>query len=145
MIPVILSGGFGSRLWPLSRTHRPKQFLELVGDQTLFQATISRLSGLVSDLKPIIVANQDHRFLVADQCKQISVTPTGILLEPIAKSTAPAILAAALFARTQETDPLLLVLPSDHVFSDQAAFGQAIRGGIKAAEGGQLVTFGITP
>jgi mannose-1-phosphate guanylyltransferase/mannose-6-phosphate isomerase len=145
MIPVILSGGFGSRLWPLSRTHRPKQFLELVGDQTLFQATISRLAGLIADPKPIIVANQDHRFLVADQCKQIAVTPKGILLEPIAKSTAPAILAAALFARTQETDPLLLVLPSDHAFSDQAAFEQAIRGGIKAAEGGQLVTFGITP
>jgi mannose-1-phosphate guanylyltransferase/mannose-6-phosphate isomerase len=145
MIPVILSGGFGSRLWPLSRTHRPKQFLELVGDQTLFQATISRLSSLIADLKPIIVANQDHRFLVADQCKQIAVKPKGILLEPIAKSTAPAILAAALFARTRETDPLLLVLPSDHVFSDQAAFEQAIRDGIKAAEGGQLVTFGIFP
>jgi len=145
MIPVILSGGFGSRLWPLSRTHRPKQFLGLTGPETLFQATITRLFGLIDNPAPIVVANQDHRFLAADQCRQIGVRPSGILLEPVARSTAPAILAAALFARTLESDPLLLVLPSDHVFSDQEAFQKSIRNGIQAAESGQLVTFGIQP
>ena len=145
MIPVILSGGFGSRLWPLSRSYRPKQFLRLTGPETLFEATITRLYGLIDNPAPIVVANQDHRFLAAEQCKQISVKPSGILLEPVARSTAPAILAAALFARTLESDPLLLVLPSDHMFLDQTAFQNAIRSGIQAAEIGQLVTFGIQP
>lgn len=145
MIPVILSGGFGSRLWPLSRAQRPKQFLELTGEQTLFQLTIGRLNGLIDNPSPIIVANQDHRFLVADQCKQINVNPFGILLEPVARSTAPAIIAAALFAQSRGEDPLLLVLPSDHVFSDIAEFQKTVRVGTKAAERGQLVTFGIVP
>ncbi len=145
MIPVILSGGSGSRLWPLSRALRPKQFLGLTGEQTLFQMTLQRLSGLVDPLQPIVVANDDHRFLVADQCLQVGVTPKALLLEPVARNTAPAIAAAALTAQDDGQDPVLLVLPSDHVFSNVAAFEAAVRVGERAALDGAMVTFGIVP
>jgi mannose-1-phosphate guanylyltransferase/mannose-6-phosphate isomerase len=143
--PVILSGGSGSRLWPLSRALRPKQFLGLTGEQTLFQMTLQRLTGLVDRLEPIVVANDDHRFLVADQCLQMGVTPKALLLEPVARNTAPAIAVAALAALGGGSDPALLVLPSDHVFSDVDAFQAAVRVGEKAALAGALVTFGIVP
>ncbi len=145
IIPVILSGGSGSRLWPLSRALRPKQFLALTGDQTLFQMSLQRLTSLVDPLRPIIVANDDHRFLVADQCLQIGVTPKALLLEPVARNTAPAIAVAALAAQDADQDPVLLVLPSDHVFSNVAAVEAAVRGGELAAHNGALVTFGIVP
>ena len=145
MIPVILSGGSGSRLWPLSRALRPKQFLGLTGEQTLFQMTLQRLTRLVDPLRPIVVANDDHRFLVADQCLQMGVTPKALLLEPVARNTAPAIAAAALAAQDDGQDPVLLVLPSDHVFSNVAAFEAAVRVGEQAAQGGAMVTFGIVP
>jgi mannose-1-phosphate guanylyltransferase/mannose-6-phosphate isomerase len=154
MIPVILSGGSGSRLWPLSRALRPKQFLELTGEHTLFQLTLQRLTGLVDHLAPIVVSNDDHRFLVADQCLQMGVKPRALLLEPVARNTAPAIAVAALAARggggsvaqgAAESDPVLLVLPSDHVFANVAAFEAAVRIGEKAAQAGAMVTFGIVP
>ncbi len=145
MIPVILSGGSGSRLWPLSRALRPKQFLGLTGEQTLFQMTLQRLTGLVDRLEPIVVANDDHRFLVADQCLQMGVTPKALLLEPVARNTAPAIAVAALAAQEGGDDPVLLILPSDHVFSNVAAFEFAVRVGELAAKGGAMVTFGIVP
>jgi mannose-1-phosphate guanylyltransferase/mannose-6-phosphate isomerase len=151
VIPVILSGGSGSRLWPLSRALRPKQFLGLTGEQTLFQMTLQRLVGLVDRLEPIVVANDDHRFLAADQCLQMGVMPQALILEPVARNTAPAIAVAALAAQshTQASarghDPVLLVLPSDHVFQDVAAFQAAVRVGERAASAGAMVTFGIVP
>jgi len=148
MIPVILSGGSGSRLWPLSRALRPKQFLGLTADQTLFQLTLARLAGLVDGLTPIVVANDDHRFLVADQCLQMGAKPEALILEPLARNTAPAIAVAALAAqesRVDSKDPVLLVLPSDHVFQNLAAFEAAVRTGEAAAIQGAMVTFGIVP
>ena len=148
MIPVILSGGSGSRLWPLSRALRPKQFLGLTSEQTLFQLTLARLSNLVKPLEPIVVANDDHRFLVADQCLQMGVRPKALILEPIARNTAPAIAVAAMAAEAHATageDPVLLVLPSDHIFQNIAAFEAAARVGEKAAQAGAMVTFGIVP
>ena len=145
MIAVVLSGGSGSRLWPLSRAMRPKQFLGLTGEQTLFQMTLQRLSGLMDPLAPIVVANDEHRFLVADQCLQMGVTPGALLLEPVARNTAPAIAAAALAALDLAEDPVLLVLPSDHVFANTQAFEAAVRSGQEAALQGALVTFGIVP
>ena len=144
--PVILSGGSGSRLWPLSRSMRPKQFLNLFENYSLFQLTLQRLLLVSSyELRPIVVANNDHRFLVAEQCREAGVEPLNILLEPVPRNTAPAIAVAALAAQAGGTDPVLLVLPSDHVFADALAFQHALRVGLKAAEGGSLVTFGIVP
>jgi len=145
LVPVILSGGSGSRLWPLSRALRPKQFLGLTDELTLFQLTLERLQGLVKPLKPIVVANDDHRFLVAEQCLEHGVTPSALILEPIARNTAPAIAVAALAAQAEGSDPVLLVLPSDHVFKNIDAFQSAVRVGEQAAMAGALVTFGIVP
>ena len=145
IIPVILSGGSGSRLWPLSRALRPKQFLGLTDELTLFQLTLERLQGLIEPLKPIVVANDDHRFLVAEQCLEHGVTPSALILEPLARNTAPAIAVAALAAQAQGGDPVLLVLPSDHVFKNIKAFQSAVRVGEQAALAGALVTFGIVP
>jgi mannose-1-phosphate guanylyltransferase len=100
-IPVILSGGSGSRLWPLSRALRPKQFLGLTDERTLFQLTLERLKGVVLPLEPIVIANDDHRFLVAEQCKELGVSPLSLILEPVARNTAPAIAVAAIAARKQ--------------------------------------------
>jgi mannose-1-phosphate guanylyltransferase/mannose-6-phosphate isomerase len=129
----------------MSRAIRPKQFLGLLGEHTLFQMTLQRLSGLVCPLQPIVVTNDDHRFLAADQCLQIGVTPTALLLEPAARNTAPAICAAALVAQSDGQDPVLLVLPSDHVLSNVTAFEFAVRIGERAAQDGAIVTFGIVP
>ena len=144
MIPVILSGGSGTRLWPLSREAYPKQFLPLAGRQTMLQATWSRVAAVASR-PPIVVANEEHRFMVAEQLREIDCTPTAIVLEPFARNTAPAIAVAALKALRGGGDPLLLVLPSDHAISDEDAFRAAIDEAEAAAEAGQLVTFGIVP
>ncbi|NOT86873.1 MAG: mannose-1-phosphate guanylyltransferase/mannose-6-phosphate isomerase [Lysobacter sp.] len=145
---VLLSGGSGTRLWPLSREAYPKQFLPLVGDDTMLQATWRRVAAL-SSLAPIVVANEDHRFLVAEQLRVIGAPTPRIVLEPVGRNTAPAIAAAALIARAdpqhQNGDPLLLVLPSDHVVRDDAAFRAAVAAAAPAAEAGALVTFGIVP
>lgn len=141
LIPVILSGGSGTRLWPLSRELYPKQLLPLVGERTMLQETVHRLSGLDA-APPIVVCNEAHRFLVAEQLRQININPQAIILEPVGRNTAPAIALAALKATP---DALLLVLPADHVIRDEAAFRAAILAALPAASAGKLVTFGIVP
>ncbi|MFT3755151.1 MAG: mannose-1-phosphate guanylyltransferase/mannose-6-phosphate isomerase [Pseudoxanthomonas sp.] len=142
--PVLLSGGSGTRLWPLSREAYPKQFLPLAGEDTMVQATWKRVAP-IADAAPIVVANEEHRFLVAEQLRQIGAPTPMILLEPIGRNTAPAIAAAALQAIAGGEDPLLLVLPSDHVVRDEAGFRKAVQAASPAAESGALVTFGIVP
>lgn len=148
MIPVILSGGSGTRLWPLSRSSYPKQFLPITEEKTLFQLTLERISHLNQSLanfqNPIIVTNENHRFIVAEQLRQQRVSAQ-ILLEPIARNTAPAIAAAAELALAHGEDPVLLILAADHVIEQQEAFNQAVSVGLAAAEAGKLVTFGIVP
>ena len=145
LIPVLLSGGSGTRLWPLSRETHPKQFQPLVGEHSLLQATWRRLRGLPGMAAPLVVANEEHRFMVAEQLRQLDVQPSALLLEPVGRNTAPAIAAAALQALAGGDDPLLLVLPSDHVIADEAAFRAAVAAARPAAEAGALVTFGIVP
>ncbi|WP_330946415.1 mannose-1-phosphate guanylyltransferase/mannose-6-phosphate isomerase [Thermomonas sp. LB-4] len=142
--PVLLSGGSGTRLWPLSREAYPKQFLPLASDDTMLQATWKRVAA-IADVAPIVVAGEDHRFLVAEQLRQVGAPTPAILLEPVGRNTAPAIAAAALQALAGGDDPLLLVLPSDHVVRDGEAFRAAVAAAMPAAEAGALVTFGILP
>lgn len=142
LIPVILSGGVGSRLWPLSREHYPKQLLPLVNEQTLLQNTITRLQDLPNKADPMIICNESHRFLVAEQLRNIDVHPEHIVLEPIGRNTAPAVAIAALMA---PADALLLVLPADHFISDTNKFSEAVIEGVSLAEQNNLVTFGIVP
>ena len=142
--PVLLAGGSGTRLWPVSRKSFPKQFAPLVGDETLFQASAKRLSG-ARYAAPIVMTNADFRFVVAEQMAGIGIKPAAILIEPAGRNTAPAILAAALMAAEKNPDALLLVAPSDHVVPDAEAFGRAVERGAEAAVQGRIVTFGITP
>ena len=145
LVPVLLSGGSGTRLWPLSRETHPKQFQPLVGEKSLLQATWERLEGLDGLAAPIVVANEDHRFMVAEQLRRVGAAPSAIVLEPVGRNTAPAIAVAALQARAGGADPLLLVLPSDHVIADEAGFRAAVLSACEAAGQGALVTFGIVP
>lgn len=142
--PVLLSGGSGSRLWPLSREMYPKQFLPLVGENTMLQDTWLRVASL-ADAPPIVVANEEHRFLAAEQLRLVGVQHAALVLEPMGRNTAPAIAAAALHAVSGGKDPLLLVLPSDHVVEKPEAFRDAVRTALPAAAQGALVTFGIVP
>jgi mannose-1-phosphate guanylyltransferase / mannose-6-phosphate isomerase len=145
LVPVILSGGAGTRLWPLSRELYPKQLLPLVGRHTMLQDTIRRLAG-VEIAAPLVVCNEAHRFLVAEQLRAIECQPRAIVLEPLGRNTAPAIaLAAHAALAAEEGDPLLLVLPADHVIRDVAAFHRAIETAGANARSGALVTFGIVP
>ena len=144
MIPVILSGGSGTRLWPLSREAHPKQFLPLAGEHSLLQATWLRVSPL-AERPPIVVAGEDHRFMVAEQLREVGCKDATILLEPAARNTAPAIAVAALEAMLDGTDPLLLVLPSDHVVADVEGFRRTVLAASAHAMEGGLVTFGIVP
>ncbi len=147
LVPVILSGGSGTRLWPLSRELYPKQLLPLVGEETMLQDTARRLAGL-TDAGPIVVCNEHHRFMVAEQLRQIGVAPAAIVLEPVGRNTAPAVAIAALAALRDAapgTAPLLLVMPADHLLKDVAAFQRAVRAGLGPAAAGQLVTFGVVP
>jgi len=143
MIPVILSGGSGTRLWPLSRGHYPKQFLPLVSTYTMVQETILRLAGLEGLKAPLAVCNEDHRFMMAEQLWEIDAKPSAIILEPVGKNTAPAVAMAALTAASG--DDILLVLPADHVISNLEAFHAAIVQAKALAGQGFLVTFGIVP
>jgi mannose-1-phosphate guanylyltransferase/mannose-6-phosphate isomerase len=154
IIPVVLSGGSGTRLWPLSREHFPKQLLPLTGGgETMLQATVARTAGLPGVGAPVVVCNEAHRFMVAEQLRQAGVEGTRIVLEPIGRNTAPAIAlaahaalgAAAASGDAADSDPLLLVLPADHVVRDVAAFQAAVRAALPAAAAGRLVTFGVVP
>ena len=147
LTPVILSGGAGTRLWPLSRELYPKQLLALTGPRTLLQQTLLRLEGLQA-APPILVCNEAHRFLVAEQLRQLKISARATVLEPFGRNTAPAIALAAhaaLAGTPAEAEPLLLVLPADHVIKDVPAFQQAIRVASNAAQAGQFATFGILP
>ena len=141
--PVILSGGSGTRLWPLSREQMPKQFLRLTSSQSLLQQTLSRLAGL-TDAAPMLMGHHSHRFLMAEQLREMNQTAT-IVLEPEGRNTAPAIACAALLARHSGDDPLLLVLPADHVICDVEAFQHSVSLAQPLAEAGYLVTFGVVP
>ncbi|SDJ05519.1 mannose-1-phosphate guanylyltransferase / mannose-6-phosphate isomerase [Salipiger marinus] len=146
--PVLLCGGSGTRLWPLSRKSYPKQFVPLVGEETLFQASAKRLSGRASDLAfaaPLVLTNSDFRFIVTEQLMAIGIDPGAILIEPEGRNTAPAILAAALHAVATDPEAVLLIAPSDHVVPDAEAFRAAVARGLGAVAQGDLVTFGITP
>jgi mannose-1-phosphate guanylyltransferase/mannose-6-phosphate isomerase len=147
LVPVILCGGTGTRLWPLSRASYPKQYWALAGDgdDTLLQQTQQRLNGIQGLQPPLLICHEDHRFIVAEQMRQIGVDPGVILLEPMGRNTAPAVAVAALHATAHGDDPLLLVLAADHVIRDAAGFRQSVEAGRAAAEAGQLVTFGIVP
>ncbi len=142
MIPVILSGGSGTRLWPLSRAAYPKQFLALAGDRTLLQDTVLRLDGVAEMQAPLLICNEEHRFLVAEQMRGIGCSPRSILLEPVARNTAPAVALAALLA---DPDDVLLVLPADHVIVETKVFQAAIAVAVEHATRGELVTFGVVP
>ena len=144
LLPVILSGGSGTRLWPLSREAYPKQFLPLAGELTMLQATWQRVAP-IAGRAPLVVANEEHRFVAADQLHQVGARPQAILLEPVGRNTAPAIAVAALEAIRDGEDAVLLVLPSDHVVRDEAAFRNAVMQAVPAASAGKLVTFGIVP
>ncbi|WP_067561430.1 mannose-1-phosphate guanylyltransferase/mannose-6-phosphate isomerase [Halofilum ochraceum] len=144
VLPVILAGGNGARLWPLSRQLKPKQFLPLVGKETMLQATLTRLEGLTSR-PPIVLCNEQHRFMIAEQLREIDATAAAILLEPLARNTAPAIALAALHATANGEDPLLLVLSADHVIQDTSTFHAQVAAARALAEAGYLVTFGVSP
>jgi len=145
LYPVILSGGSGTRLWPLSRAALPKQLLPLAGEQTMVQETVSRLHGLPGLEAPLVVCNNEHRFLIAEQMREIGVKPLGIFLEPIGRNTAPAAAIAALHLRKLDADAVMLLLPADHLISNVPAFHAAVQRGQNAVEHGHLVTFGIVP
>ncbi|NTT87275.1 mannose-1-phosphate guanylyltransferase/mannose-6-phosphate isomerase [Tabrizicola fusiformis] len=142
--PVLLCGGSGTRLWPLSRKSYPKQFTRLTGDTSLFQASAQRLAG-PGFAAPLIVTNSDFRFVVTEQLAEAGVDPGAILIEPEGRNTAPAVLAAALHLAAIDPEAVMLVAPSDHVIPDAAAFRAAIAAGLAAVEAGRIVTFGITP
>ncbi|GAA77710.1 mannose-1-phosphate guanylyltransferase/mannose-6-phosphate isomerase [Pseudoalteromonas sp. BSi20495] len=142
ILPVILAGGSGTRLWPLSRGNYPKQFLKLNGEHTMLQNTLSRLDGL--DHKPaMLICNEEHRFIAAEQVRQLGVEHSGIFLEPVGRNTAPAIALTAFKAIVQGADPLLLVLAADHVIEDTPAFQKSVTAAAELAKQGKLVTFGI--
>jgi mannose-1-phosphate guanylyltransferase/mannose-6-phosphate isomerase len=143
--PILLCGGSGTRLWPLSRKSFPKQFVPLTGDRTLFQAAATRLAGLDGVRAPVVVTNSDFRFIVTEQLSEAGIDPGAVLIEPEARNTAPAILAAALHVAAQDPGALLLVMPTDHEIPDAAGFRAAVTAGIPAAEAGRIVTFGIRP
>ncbi len=145
LIPVILSGGVGSRLWPLSRESYPKQLLPLVDEFTLLQNTLKRLEGIADKSAPLIVCNENHRFLVAEQLRSIGVSPKHIILEPLGRNTAPAAAVAALSAIASDPEAVLLILPADHIIANQQAFAEAVNAGVPLALANQLVTFGIVP
>lgn len=144
ILPVVMAGGTGSRLWPLSRTLYPKQFLTLTSSSSMLQETIVRLDGLTHE-HPLIICNEEHRFIVAEQLRQLELQHSGIILEPVGRNTAPAIALAALHAVRNQDDPILLVLAADHVIQDNSAFLTAIEKALDLAVGGKLVTFGIVP
>ncbi|MFN2342819.1 MAG: mannose-1-phosphate guanylyltransferase/mannose-6-phosphate isomerase [Desulfonatronovibrio sp.] len=144
LIPVIMAGGSGTRLWPLSRKLYPKQYLAFGGEMSMLQETIKRLNGLAID-QPLLVCNEDQRFLAAEQLRRMGIENAPILLEPEGRNTAPAIALAALYAVSKGQDPVLLVLAADHVIKDVDAFHESVQKASQLAENDKLVTFGIVP
>ncbi|WP_372991383.1 mannose-1-phosphate guanylyltransferase/mannose-6-phosphate isomerase [Sulfitobacter sp.] len=142
--PILLCGGSGTRLWPLSRKSYPKQFAKLMGDESLFQASARRLSG-DGFAAPVIVTGDPFRFIVTEQLAQVEQAAMGILIEPQGRNTAPAVLAAALWVAKTDSSALMLVAPSDHVIPDTAAFARTVQAAVPRAQAGDLVTFGIMP
>ncbi|MDW2056809.1 mannose-1-phosphate guanylyltransferase/mannose-6-phosphate isomerase [Vibrio sp. 506] len=144
ILPVIMAGGSGSRLWPMSRTHYPKQFLSLTSELTMLQETIKRLDGL--EHSPVsLICNEEHRFLVAEQLRSAQLEHSGILLEPFGRNTAPAVALAALHSQVGGGDPILLVLAADHLIKNESVFRSVVSDAVPFAEEGKLVTFGIVP
>lgn len=144
LLPVVMAGGSGTRLWPLSRTLFPKQFLSLTSDATMLQETLLRIGALTHE-PAFIICNQEHRFIVAEQLRKAKLSNSGIVLEPVGRNTAPAVAVAALHATAKGEDPLLLVLAADHVIAQPDAFCAAVQAAMPLAEQGKLVTFGIVP
>lgn len=144
VIPVVLSGGSGTRLWPISREKYPKQLLPLVGEQSMLQSTVERLQGVENLASPLLICNEAHRFVVAEQVRLLGKQGT-VLLEPVGRNTAPAMTLAALWASRAGDDPVLVVMPADHVIADGASFRNAVERAIRLALNGAAVTFGITP
>ncbi len=142
--PVLLSGGVGSRLWPVSREAYPKQFLPLVGEESMLVDTLRRVEGLSSSA-PMVICNEEHRFIVAEQLRELGLPEGEIVLEPIGRNTAPAVAVAAIRALESDADAILLVLPADHIIQDSAAFRAAVDQALPLAETGRLVTFGVIP
>lgn len=144
LLPVIMAGGSGSRLWPLSRSLYPKQFISLTSKKTMLQETITRLKN-IEHQPPLLICNEEHRFIVAEQLRQENFKHSGIILEPVGRNTGPAIALAAIKSMQNGDDPLLLVLAADHVIQDHASFTKSIEKAIAPAEQGALITFGIVP
>jgi mannose-1-phosphate guanylyltransferase/mannose-6-phosphate isomerase len=145
IVPVIIAGGSGSRLWPLSRQVYPKQLFPLVDDKTLFQNTLLRLEGIDDVKDPVVVCNENHRFMIAEQLLDIKSNDSVIILEPVGRNTAPALCIAALKIMESGDDPVLLVLPADHDIKDIESYHKSVLKGKTLAEQGSLVTFGIVP
>lgn len=145
IVPVILSGGSGTRLWPLSRELYPKQFLPLVGTQSMLQETLGMTQGRADCGRPLVIGNEAHRFIIAQQAQEIGCALRPIVLEPTARNTAPAVAAAAAILAAEDPDALMLVLPADHSFGDRSAFMDAVSAAAPAAAAGRLVTFGVKP
>lgn len=144
LTPVLLSGGVGSRLWPVSREAHPKQFLPLAGEISMLQETLQRTTGLGA-AAPLVVCNEEHRFMVAEQLRQLDITPGALILEPQGRNTAPAVALAALQVVTTDPEAVMLVLPADHLISDVAAFVAAVERAVPLASEGRLMTFGVVP
>ncbi len=153
ILPVVMAGGSGTRLWPLSRALYPKQFLALTGKETLFQQAVTRLQALADEqtslAAPCVVGNEEHRFMVLDQLRELDLAPSAVVLEPVGRNTAPAITLAALHAKNSSPngsdDPILIITPADHVINDTAAFTAALKTAVGAAANGDIVTLGIVP
>ncbi|MDO8860633.1 mannose-1-phosphate guanylyltransferase/mannose-6-phosphate isomerase [Haliea sp. E1-2-M8] len=144
LTPVLLSGGVGSRLWPVSRELHPKQFLPLAGELTMLQQTLERTGNLEASA-PVVVCNEEHRFMVAEQLRQVGIAPSALILEPVGRNTAPAVALAALQELARDPDAILLVLPADHIIQDAAAFAGAVTRALPMAREGRLMTFGVVP
>lgn len=144
ILPVVMAGGSGTRMWPLSRNQFPKQFLTLHGDNSMLQETVFRLHQLVTK-PPMVICNEEHRFSVAEQLRLANIQNSGIILEPVGRNTAPAIALAALSCTDNGEDPLMLVLAADHIIKDEKAFTDSVTAAVPFAQAGKLVTFGIVP
>jgi mannose-1-phosphate guanylyltransferase / mannose-6-phosphate isomerase len=143
--PVVLCGGSGTRLWPLSRALYPKQLLALASQRTLFQDTILRTADATRFAPPLVIGNEEHRFILAEQLRQLDISSRALVVEPVGRNTAPAAAVGALLLIQDDADALMLVMPADHVIADASAFGEALARALAAAAGGRLVTFGIEP